>query len=142
MRFARLAICALILTGCATVAPAATTGPSVPLPTPIVIYVTPPATPVAVVTPSPAPTSPPVAQQTATAAPTVSPIALAGLPQGCLDLLMPFYNKLDELDTRLGVGLNFSDYASQVSDLAVAAKPITADAVSAFGVPCAQVGVH
>ena len=130
---------AALATACTAVTDVGTTPP--PQPTPIIVYVTaspPPATPTVTATPSLTPSPTPTPTPTLRLTPTL----LGGLLQGCLDLVMPLYSKLDDLDTRLDLGLNFTNYSSYLSDIVVAAKLVTAAAVEVYGRGCAQLSVY
>ncbi len=88
----------LVLAGCSTGAPAAT---------PILVYVTP--QPTATPTDTPMPTDTPV--PTDTPAPAIS--------ADCVAAMGPLVTSLEDLDSRLSVGLTYAEYSKAVADLRV-----------------------
>ena len=112
----------LLVSGCAS----ATTSSSAP--TPQIIYVTP--NPTLTPPPTVAPTDAPL--PTDTPAPTVS--------SDCVAAMTPLVSGLEDLDSRLSVGLNFAAYSTAVADLRVLYDRIKVanldpDCVSLVGVP-------
>jgi hypothetical protein len=74
------------------------------------------------------------------ATPTPTPSPPPTISAECAELLQPLLDALEDLDARLNVGLNKSQYSDRVGDVSVAYSRLDASKLSALGTDCISTG--